>query len=100
MILDAITVGDHLMIDEGTNAEEVTVQSVGTSQVTGTGVFFTPALKKEHNSNVMVRGEGSGVAVSPAIKTAHAAGDPATSTGAGITLSTPISKAHVVGVEA
>jgi hypothetical protein len=100
VILDAITVGDHLIIDEGTNAEDVTVTSVGTSQITGTGVTFTPALKKEHNGNVMVRGEGSGVTVSPAIKTAHAAGVPATSTGAGITLSTAISKAHGVGVEA
>ena len=100
VILDAIAVGDHLTIDEGANAEEVTAQTVGTSQATGTGVSFTPALKKEHNGNVMVRGEGSGVTVSPAIRTAHAAGVPATSVGSGITLSAALSKGHAAGVEA
>ncbi len=98
--LDPISVGDHLTIGDGANAEEVTVTSVGTSGVTGTGVAFSPALRKEHTGNVAIHIEGSGVTVSPAIKTAHAAGVPATSTGAGITLSAAISKAHEVGAEA
>jgi Protein of unknown function (DUF1593) len=97
--LDTIGVGDRLAIDEGANAEEVTVNSVGTSGLAGTGVSFAPALQRDHDGTVVIRVEGSGVTVSPAIKMAHAAGVSATSTGTGITLSAPISKAHEVGVE-
>jgi hypothetical protein len=98
--LEAISVGDHLTIDDGVNAEQVTVTSVGSGGLAGSGVSFTPALRKDHNGDVIVRNDGSGITLSPAVKTALTAGAPATSTGTGITLSAALSNPHGIGVEA
>ena len=100
MSLDAITVGDHLTIDDGANAEQVTVTSVGSGGLTGSGVSFTPALRKDHNGDVVVHDEGTGITFVPAVKSAYPASVPATSTGTGITLSAALSRPHGVGVEA
>lgn len=100
MNLDAITIGDRLTIGDGLDAEEVTVTSVGTGGLTGSGVAFTPALRRDHTGDVTVRDEGTGVTFSPAVKGSYPAGAAATSTGTGITLTAALSRPHAAGVEA
>jgi hypothetical protein len=98
--LAPISVGDRLTIGDGADAEQVTVTSVGTGGLTGSGVSFTPALRKEHHGDVLVHDEGSGVTFSPAVRTALPAGAMATSAGTGVTLSAALSKPHDAGAQA
>ena len=81
------------------NAEQVTVTFVGSGGLTGSGVSFTPALRKDHNGDVLVHDEGTGITFVPTVKSAYAAGITATSTGTGITLAGALSP-HGAGVEA
>jgi hypothetical protein len=96
--LDAIDVGARLTIGDGADAEQVTVRSVGTGGLIGTGITFAPALRKEHNGEVLVHGErrgvpasaGTDVTLTAALAKAHGAGTEARALGSGVLLTEPL----------
>ena len=95
-----LAVGDTLTVDNGANAETVTITAVGTPGATGTGVDVTPALALAHNNNAAVRDQskpGTGITFSPALAAAHAMNTGVRGAGSGVTLTAPLSAARAGG---
>jgi hypothetical protein len=113
------TVGDKMTIGTPATQETVTITSVGTSGVNGTGVDFTPALaashkahedvvahgtgldlaaplKFKHAANMPFSARGTGITFTPATAFAHISNEPVQPLGTGITLDKPLSKAHAI----
>ena len=115
--VNGLEVGDKLTIGTPANHETVTIDTVGTAGMNGTGIGFTPALDKEHinSEGVVVPGtgldlaaplkfdhaanmpfsdRGTGISFEPATAVAHSSNEPVQALGTGITLDSPLAKDH------
>lgn len=70
----AFTAGDTITIGSGTSAETATIQSVGSSGASGTGLTLTAPLAEAQAAGAAVFDAGSGLTLSAPLARAHAAG--------------------------